>query len=90
MTGGKAGRTIKAGNSKEADVTQELVVGAAAAAADPPAKVRKEGMISKFVTIDPVDLAAAVAKVATKAKQQLSPTAIAAKRKVSAFLTRQW
>ena len=64
-------------------------MGAAAAAADPPAKVTKEGMIGKFVTIDLVDLvvAVAVAEVATKAKQQLLPTAI--RRKVSAFLTRQ-
>ena len=66
-----------------------MAVGAAVAAADPPAKVTKEGMIGKFVTIDPVDSVVTMAKVATKAKQQLSPTVIAVRRKVLAFPTRQ-
>ena len=80
----KAKITIRAGNSKEAAVTQDLVVGAAAAAADPPAMVSKDVTISKSVMIGPAVLAMADVKAATKVKQKLSLIAIAARRRAPA------
>ena len=63
-TGGKAGRTTRAGNSKEAAIIQDMAVGAAAAAADPPAMDSKVGTISKYVMNGPVVSALVEAKVA--------------------------
>ena len=84
-TGGKAGTEMKirAGSCKEAVVNQDLVEGAAAAAADPPAMDLKVASISKSETIGPVISAVKDVKAATKARPKPSLIAIAARRRAS-------